>query len=47
MSNDDRFHDPAPCIVGLKAKGAGARRDASGFVLENELNRREGKGKEE
>lgn len=31
--NDLRFLDPAPCIVGLKAKGAGARRDATGFVL--------------
>jgi hypothetical protein len=31
--SDLRFLDPAPCIVGLKAKGAGARRDASGFVL--------------
>lgn len=34
--NDLRFLDPAPCIVGLKAKGAGARRDASAFVLEGE-----------
>lgn len=32
--NDLRFLDPAPCVVGLKAKGAGARRDASRFVLE-------------
>jgi hypothetical protein len=31
--NDLRFLDPAPCIVALKAKGAGARRDATGFVL--------------
>jgi hypothetical protein len=31
--NDLRFLDPSPCVVGLKAKGAGARRDASGFVL--------------
>jgi hypothetical protein len=34
--NDLRFLDPAPCIVALKAKGAGARRDATGFVLEGE-----------
>jgi hypothetical protein len=34
--NDLRFLDPAPCIVGLRAKGAGARRDTSGFVLEGE-----------
>jgi hypothetical protein len=32
--NDLRFLDPAPCVVALKAKGAGARRDATGFVLE-------------
>jgi hypothetical protein len=32
--DDLRFLDPSPCIVGLKAKGAGGRRDASGFVLE-------------
>jgi hypothetical protein len=32
--NDLRFLDPAPCIVALKAKGAGARRDATGFVIE-------------
>jgi hypothetical protein len=32
--NDLRFLDPAPCIVPLKAKGAGARRDATGFVLD-------------
>jgi hypothetical protein len=31
--NDLRFLDPAPSIVGLKAKGAGARRDTTGFVL--------------
>jgi hypothetical protein len=41
--NDLRFLDPAPCIVGLKAKGAGARRDTTGFVLPNELDPREGK----
>ena len=39
--NDLRFLDPAPCIVALKAKG-GARRDTTGFVLQNEINRREG-----
>jgi hypothetical protein len=32
--NDLRFLDPTPCIVALRAKGAGARRDTSGFVLE-------------
>jgi hypothetical protein len=32
--NDLRFLDPTPSIVALKAKGAGARRDASGFVLQ-------------
>jgi hypothetical protein len=32
--DDLRQLDPVPCIVALKAKGAGARRDASGFVLE-------------
>jgi hypothetical protein len=32
--NDLRFLDPAPSIVALKAKGAGARRDATGFVLQ-------------
>jgi hypothetical protein len=32
--NDLRFLDRAPCIVGLRAKGAGARRDATGFVLQ-------------
>ena len=31
--NDLRFLDPSPCIVALKAKGAGARRDSTGFVL--------------
>jgi hypothetical protein len=31
--NDLRFLDLAPCVVALKAKGAGARRDANGFVL--------------
>lgn len=31
--NDLRFLDPAPCVVGLRAKGAGARRDTTGFVV--------------
>jgi hypothetical protein len=35
--NDLRFLDPAPCIVALKAKGAGARRDSTGFVLDASL----------
>jgi hypothetical protein len=35
--NDLRFLDPAPCIVALKAKGAGARRDTTGFVLDANL----------
>jgi hypothetical protein len=34
--NDLRFRDPSPCIVALKAKGAGARRDSTGFVLQEE-----------
>jgi hypothetical protein len=34
--NDLRFLDPAPCVVALKAKGAGARRDATGFVIEGQ-----------
>jgi hypothetical protein len=34
--NDLRFLDPAPCIVALRAKGAGARRDTTGFVLPEE-----------
>jgi hypothetical protein len=34
--NDLRFLDPAPCIVALRAKGAGARRDTTGFVLQEE-----------
>jgi hypothetical protein len=33
--NDLRFRDPSPCVVGLKAKGAGARRGATGFVLDH------------
>jgi hypothetical protein len=37
--NDLRFLDTAPCIVGLKAKGAGARRDTTGFVLQAETQR--------
>jgi hypothetical protein len=32
--NDLRFRDPSPCIVALRAKGAGARRDTTGFVLQ-------------
>ena len=32
--NDLRFLDPSPCIVGLKAKGKGARDDRTGFVLD-------------
>jgi hypothetical protein len=39
--NDLRFLDPAPCIVALKAKGAGARRDTAGFVLDEGLGCRE------
>jgi Gene product 88 len=39
--NDLRFKDPAPCIVALKAKGAGARRDTTGFVLREEPDSRE------
>ena len=35
--NDLRFLDPSPCIVGLKAKGKGAREDSSGFVLDPPL----------
>jgi hypothetical protein len=31
--NDLRFLDPSPCIVGLKAKGKGARQDRTGFVV--------------
>lgn len=33
--NDLRFLDPSPCIVGLKAKGKGARQDRTGFVLDS------------
>ena len=33
--DDLRFLDPAPCIVALRAKGAGARRDTTGFVRES------------
>jgi hypothetical protein len=32
--NDLRFLDPNPCVVGLKAKGKGARQDRTGFVLD-------------
>lgn len=31
--NDLRFLDPSPCIVGLRAKGKGARQDRTGFVV--------------
>ena len=41
--NDLRFLDPAPCIVALKAKGTGARRDTTGFVLSVEPDRCQGK----
>jgi hypothetical protein len=33
-ANDLRFLDLCPCIVGLKAKGKGARGDRTGFVLD-------------
>ena len=33
-ANDLRFLDPSPCIVGLRAKGKGAREDRTGFVLD-------------
>jgi hypothetical protein len=33
-ANDLRFRDRSPCIVGLKAKGKGARDDRTGFVLD-------------
>jgi hypothetical protein len=33
--NDLRFLDPSPCVVGLKAKGKGAREDQTGFVLDS------------
>jgi hypothetical protein len=32
--NDLRFLDPRLCVVGLKAKGKGARTDQTGFVLD-------------
>ncbi len=35
-ASDLRFLDRSPCIVGLKAKGKGAREDRTGFVLETE-----------
>jgi hypothetical protein len=41
--SDLRFLDPAPCIVALKAKGAGARRDTTEFVLPAEPGRCQGK----
>jgi Gene product 88 len=42
--NDLRFLDPVPSIVALKAKGAGARRDITGFVLHVEANNGESAG---
>jgi hypothetical protein len=33
--DDLRFLDPRPCVVGLKAKGKGARTDRTGFVLDS------------
>jgi hypothetical protein len=33
-ANDLRFLDPPPCVVGLRAKGKGAREDRTGFVLD-------------
>jgi hypothetical protein len=39
--NDLRFLDPSPCIIALKAKGAGGRRDATGFVLQQQPDSRE------
>ncbi len=33
-ANDLRFLDPSPCIIGLRAKGKGARVDRTGFVLD-------------
>jgi hypothetical protein len=33
-ANDLRFLDTSPCIVGLRAKGKGARQDRTGFVLD-------------
>ena len=35
-ANDLRFLDRSPCIVGLRAKGTGARKDRTGFVLDKE-----------
>lgn len=35
-ASDLRFLDRSPCIVGLKAKGKGAREDRTGFVLDTE-----------
>jgi hypothetical protein len=34
-ANDLRFLDRSPCIVGLRAKGKGARDDRTGFVLDS------------
>jgi hypothetical protein len=33
-ANDLRFLDRSPCIIGLRAKGKGARDDRTGFVLD-------------
>jgi hypothetical protein len=33
-TNDLRFLDCGPCIVGLRAKGKGARQDRTGFVVD-------------
>lgn len=35
--SDIRFHDPYPCIVGLRAKGFG-KQDTSGFVVQVDMN---------
>ncbi len=34
--HDFRFLDPTPCVVALKAKGKGARSDATGFVVDQQ-----------
>lgn len=33
--NDLRFLDPSPCVIALKAKGNGARRDTAGLVVDD------------
>jgi hypothetical protein len=43
-TTDLRFLDPAPAIIALRAKGAGARRDATGFVLQSPSEGKEGGG---